>query len=319
MSIIDELITKANKKTIILVDVQDILDDLSEVEYQTTIEKLSDMGYTLVDSIGINIEDKTITQFGLKQYLTEIGKYPLLTAEQELEIAKSGDTESLIQSNLRLVVYIAKKYIGRRLDFEDLIQYGNIGLINGVNKYDYKVGTRVSTYVTWWIRQAITKALIDYGKTIRTPIHIANRINKLNRAIRALTSELDREPSVDELVNATEFDKKTIEKLLSYEQSVLSYDQPCNSESDTAMLEMLKSDENLENEVGANDFLELLNGLTNRERLVIKLRYGIGDNNQHSLEEVGARCGVTKQMVRQIERRALRKINMSSLAKKYIA
>ena len=316
MSIIDELITKANKKTIILVDVQDILDDLSEVEYQTTIEKLSDMGYTLVDSIGINIEDKTITQFGLKQYLTEIGKYPLLTAEQELEIAKSGDTESLIQSNLRLVVYIAKKYIGRRLDFEDLIQYGNIGLINGVNKYDYKVGTRVSTYVTWWIRQAITKALIDYGKTIRTPIHIANRINKLNRAIRALTSELNREPSVDELVNATEFDKKTIEKLLSYEQSVLSYDQPCNSESDTAMLEMLKSDENLENEVGANDFLELLNGLTNRERLVIKLRYGIGDNNQHSLEEVGARCGVTKQMVRQIERRALRKINMSPLAKK---
>lgn len=319
MSIIDELITKANKKTIILVDVQDILDDLSEVEYQTTIEKLSDMGYTLVDSIGINIEDKTITQFGLKQYLIEIGKYPLLTAEQELEIAKSGDTESLIQSNLRLAVYIAKKYIGRGLDFEDLIQYGNIGLINGVNKYDYKVGTRVSTYVTWWIRQAITKALIDYGKTIRTPIHIANRINKLNRAIRALTSELNREPSVNELVNATEFDKKTIEKLLSYEQSVLSYDQPCNSESDTAMLEMLKSDENLENEVGANDFLELLNGLTNRERLVIKLRYGIDDSNQHSLEEVGARCGVTKQMVRQIERRALRKINMSPLAKKYIA
>jgi len=145
MSIIDELITKASKKTIILVDVQDILDDLSEVEYQTTIEKLSDMGYTLVDSIGINIEDKTITQFGLKQYLIEIGKYPLLTAEQELEIAKSGDTDSLIQSNLRLVVYIAKKYIGRGLDFEDLIQYGNIGLINGVNKYDYKVGTRVST------------------------------------------------------------------------------------------------------------------------------------------------------------------------------
>lgn len=319
MSIIDELISKANKKTIILVDVQDILDDLSEVEYQTTIEKLSDMGYTLVDSIGINIEDKTITQFGLKQYLIEIGKYPLLTAEQELEIAKSGDTESLIQSNLRLVVYNAKKYIGRGLDFEDLIQYGNIGLINGVNKYDYKLGTRVSTYVTWWVRQAITKALIDYGKTIRTPVHIANRINKLNRAIRALTSELNRDPSVDELVNATEFDKKTIEKLLSYEQSVLSYDQPCNSESDTSMLELLKSDENLENEVGANDFLELLNGLTNRERLVIKLRYGIGDNNQHSLEEVGARCGVTKQMVRQIERRALRKINMSPLAKKYIA
>ena len=255
MIIIDELISKANKKTIILVDVQDILDDLSEVEYQTTIEKLSDMGYTLVDSIGISIEDKTITQFGIKQYLIEIGKYPLLTAEQELEIAKSGDTESLIQSNLRLVVYIAKKYIGRGLDFEDLIQYGNIGLINGVNKYDYKVGTRVSTYVTWWIRQAITKALIDYGKTIRTPIHIANRINKLNRAIRALTSELNREPSVDELVNATEFDKKTIEKLLSYEQSVLSYDQPCNSESDTAMLELLESDENLEDEVGANDFL----------------------------------------------------------------
>ena len=319
MIIIDELISKANKKTIILVDVQDILDDLSEVEYQTTIEKLSDMGYTLVDSIGISIEDKTITQFGIKQYLIEIGKYPLLTAEQELEIAKSGDTESLIQSNLRLVVYIAKKYIGRGLDFEDLIQYGNIGLINGVNKYDYKVGTRVSTYVTWWIRQAITKALIDYGKTIRTPIHIANRINKLNRAIRALTSELNREPSVDELVNATEFDKKTIEKLLSYEQSVLSYDQPCNSESDTAMLELLESDENLEDEVGANDFLELLNGLTNRERLVIKLRYGIGDNIQHSLEEVGARCRVTKQMVRQIERRALRKINMSTLAKKYIA
>lgn len=319
MSIIDELISKANKKTIILVDVQDILDDLSEVEYSTTIEKLSDMGYTLVDSIDINIEDKTITQFGIKQYLSEMGKYPLLTAEQELEIAKSGDTESLIQSNLRLVVYIAKKYIGRGLDFEDLIQYGNIGLINGVNKYDYKVGTRVSTYVTWWIRQAITKALIDYGKTIRTPIHIANRINKLNRAIRALTSELNREPSVDELVNATEFDKKTIEKLLSYEQSVLSYDQPCNSESDTAMLELLKSDENLEDEVGANDFLELLNGLTNRERLVIKLRYGIGDNVQHSLEEVGARCRVTKQMVRQIERRALRKINMSPLAKKYIA
>lgn len=319
MGIIDELISKANKKTIILVDVQDILDDLSEVEYQTTIEKLSDMGYVLVDSIDVNIKDKTITQFGIKQYLVEIGKYPLLTAEQELEIAKSGDTESLIQSNLRLVVYIAKKYIGRGLDFEDLIQYGNIGLINGVNKYDYKVGTRVSTYVTWWIRQAITKALIDYGKTIRTPIHIANRINKLNRAIRALTSELNREPSVDELVNATEFDKKTVEKLLSYGQSVLSYDQPCNSESDTSMIELLKSDENIEEEVGTNDFLELLNVLTNRERLVIKLRYGIGDNVQHSLEEVGIRCGVTKQMVRQIERRALRKINMSSLAKKYIA
>ena len=264
----------------------------------------------------------------VRMYLKEIGKISLLSLEEELELSKridEGDEEAksiLAESNLRLVVSIAKRYVGRNLSFLDLIQEGNIGLMKAVDKFDSSKGYKFSTYATWWIRQAITRAIADQAKTIRVPVHMVETINKLKRVQRQMTLELDREPTEEELSKELGMPEEKIREIIKISLDPLSLETPIGEEEDSHLGDFVKDENSLSpeeyaiNEVLKDEISELLLTLTEREEQVIKLRFGLVDGTCRTLEEIGSIFGVTRERIRQIEAKALRKLRHPSRSKK---
>ena len=263
----------------------------------------------------------------VKLYLKEIGGYPLLTIEQEIELAQRiehGDEaakKSLAESNLRLVVSIAKRYVGRGLSFLDLIQEGNLGLIKAVDKFDYTKGYKFSTYATWWIRQAITRSIADQSRTIRIPVHMSEVINKTYRVSRTLLQELGREPTEQELAEAMNLPIEKVREILKISADPISLDTPIGEEDDTHLGDFIKDDTIVGPEDAAaysvlqDQISKLLETLTEREQRVLILRFGLKDGRTRTLEEVGKEFNVTRERIRQIEAKALRKLRHPSRAR----
>ncbi|MCL5261960.1 MAG: sigma-70 family RNA polymerase sigma factor, partial [Patescibacteria group bacterium] len=264
-------------------------------------------------------------------YLKEIGKTPLLTTLEEREIAKKvahGDEEArqkLIKANLRLVVSIAKRYVNRspQLGILDLIQEGNLGLFRAVQKFDYRKGFKFSTYATWWIRQAITRALADHSRTIRIPVHMVETISKYTQARRKLMQELGREPLAEEVAIEMGVSVDKIRHIQKISQEVISLESPVGEEEDSTLSEFIEDEKTLSpSQVVSRELLkdqirEVLNDLTERERKILELRFGLSDNNPHTLEEVGKIFGVTRERIRQIEAKALEKIRQHQKSVKF--
>ena len=264
----------------------------------------------------------------VRMYLREIGKIPLLKPEEEVELAKrveAGDPvgkAKLVEANLRLVVSIAKKYIGRGMLFLDLIQEGNLGLIRAVEKFDYRKGFKFSTYATWWIRQAITRAIADQARTIRIPVHMVETINKLIRISRQLVQRLGREPTAEEIANEMGIGSERVEEIQRIAQEPVSLETPIGEEEDSQLGDFIEDKELPSPEDAAagqllREQLEgMLQDLTEREKEVLRLRFGLEDGHPYTLEEVGRRFGVTRERIRQIEAKALRKLRHPSRSKK---
>ena len=290
-----------------------ILDDEDEAE----VEKID-----LSVPDGVSIEDP------VRMYLKEIGKVPLLSAEEEIELAKRmelGDQEAkkrLAEANLRLVVSIAKRYVGRGMLFLDLIQEGNLGLIKAVEKFDYRKGYKFSTYATWWIRQAITRAIADQARTIRIPVHMVETINKLIRVSRQLLQELGREPTPEEIAAEMNMPVDRVREILKISQEPVSLETPIGEEEDSHLGDFIQ-DDNVPVPADAAAFTllkeqleEVLGTLTEREQKVLTLRFGLEDGRARTLEEVGKEFNVTRERIRQIEAKALRKLRHPSRSRK---
>ena len=292
-----------------------LLDD-DDVDMDDSFMKDSeDIELDAVDLLeGIGTEDP------VRMYLTEIGTVPLLTTEEELTLAKrkaEGDEyakERLIEANLRLVVSIAKRYTGRGMSFLDLVQEGNLGLIKGVEKFDYTKGYKLSTYATWWIRQSVTRALADQARTIRVPVHMVETINKMSKMQRKLTLELGYEPSVTELADALEMSEDKVMEIMQIAREPASLETPIGEEDDSnlgdfvADSNVVTPEGNVENVMLREHIDSLLKDLKERERQVIELRFGLKDGHPRTLEEVGKEFNVTRERIRQIEAKALRKL-----------
>ena len=271
---------------------------------------------------GISIEDP------VRMYLKEIGKVPLLTAEEEIDLAKrmeQGDEEAkkrLAEANLRLVVSIAKRYVGRDMLFLDLIQEGNLGLIKAVEKFDYRKGYKFSTYATWWIRQAITRAIADQARTIRIPVHMVETINKEIRVSRQLLQELGREPTPEEIAEEMNISVDRVREILKISQEPVSLETPIGEEEDSHLGDFIQDDNvPAPADAAANTMLkeqleEVLGTLTEREQKVLRLRFGLDDGRARTLEEVGKEFNVTRERIRQIEAKALRKLRHPSRSRK---
>ena len=292
-----------------------LLDD-DDVDMDDSFMKDSeDIELDAVDLLeGIGTEDP------VRMYLKEIGTVPLLTTEEELTLAKrkaEGDEyakERLIEANLRLVVSIAKRYTGRGMSFLDLVQEGNLGLIKGVEKFDYTKGYKLSTYATWWIRQSVTRALADQARTIRVPVHMVETINKMSKMQRKLTLELGYEPSVTELADALEMSEDKVMEIMQIAREPASLETPIGEEDDSnlgdfvADSNVVTPEGNVENVMLREHIDSLLKDLKERERQVIELRFGLKDGHPRTLEEVGKEFNVTRERIRQIEAKALRKL-----------
>jgi len=271
---------------------------------------------------GISIDDP------VRMYLKEIGKVPLLTAEEEIEIAKrleAGDEsakQKLAEANLRLVVSIAKRYVGRGMLFLDLIQEGNLGLIKAVEKFDYRKGFKFSTYATWWIRQAITRAIADQARTIRIPVHMVETINKLIRVSRQLLQQYGREPTPEEIAAEMGISEAKVREIIKIAQEPVSLETPIGEEEDSHLGDFIPDDDAPAPAEAASftlmkeQLMDVLDTLTPREEKVLRLRFGLDDGHQRTLEEVGKEFNVTRERIRQIEAKALRKLRHPSRSKK---
>jgi len=271
---------------------------------------------------GVAIDDP------VRMYLKEIGRIPLLTAEEEIELAKrieQGDEEAkrrLAEANLRLVVSIAKRYVGRGMLFLDLIQEGNLGLIKAVEKFDYRKGFKFSTYATWWIRQAITRAIADQARTIRIPVHMVETINKLVRVNRQLMQELGRDPTPEEIAQEMDIPEERVREIMKIAQEPVSLETPIGEEEDSHLGDFIEDEDALAPAEAASFILlkeqleEVLETLTPRERDVLRLRFGLEDGKARTLEEVGQKFNVTRERIRQIEAKALRKLRHPTRSKK---
>ena len=301
-----------NAEDLILDNDDIILDDEDEVEIIDDVDEME----------GVSTEDP------VRMYLKEIGNVPLLTTEQEVELAKrveAGDEEAkkqLTEANLRLVVSIAKKYVGRGMPFLDLIQEGNMGLMKAVDKFDYTKGYKFSTYATWWIRQAITRGIADTGRTIRVPVHMVETINKTLRMTRTLLQELGREPTPEEVAERLNVSVSRVREVLKISRDPVSLDTPIGEEDDSHLGDFIEDDSALSPADSAAfsmlraELATALESLTDRERQVVKLRFGLEDGRARTLEEVGKEFNVTRERIRQIEAKALRKLRHPSRSKR---
>lgn len=273
--------------------------------------------------------DDDVADDSVRLYLREIGKIPLLNAKEELELAQrvvAGDQEAkdqMAEANMRLVVSIAKRYVGRGLDLLDLIQEGNTGLLRAVEKFDPDKGFKFSTYATWWIRQAITRAIADQARTIRIPVHMVETINKLLRTQRRLTQELNREPTNEEIAQAMEIEVDKVEHIMKIKQDISSLDASIrDDEEDSVLADFIEDEDTISPEESATNQLlkeqvkDMLGALTEREQKILKLRFGLEDGKSHTLEEVGQEFSVTRERIRQIEAKALAKLRKHRDAKK---
>ena len=294
----------------------DVVEDAKEVEQKGKEEEEE------AKAEGVAIDDP------VRMYLKEIGKVSLLSPELEIELAQrmeKGDEEAkrrLIEANLRLVVSIAKKYVGRGMLFLDLIQEGNLGLIRAVEKFDWRKGFKFSTYATWWIRQAITRALADQARTIRIPVHMVETINKLIRISRSLLQDLGREPTPEEIAQAMELSVERVREIMKIAQEPISLETPIGEEEDSHLGDFIEDQDALAPAEAASFTMlkeqleDVLETLTPRERKVLKLRFGLDDGRPRTLEEVGREFGVTRERIRQIEAKALRKLRHPSRSKR---
>jgi RNA polymerase primary sigma factor len=335
----------------------DVLDDVSPEQLDEFFEEITAAGIEIVDEqkdekpeaereeeVEETIPDGLSLDDPVRMYLKEIGRVPLLSMEQEkslamrieageLELRRNGAADSrvidsgeeakrqLTEANLRLVVSIAKKYVGRGMLFLDLIQEGNLGLIRAVEKFDYRKGYKFSTYATWWIRQAITRALADQARTIRIPVHMVETINRLIKVSRQLLQELGREPSVEEIAEAMALTPEKVREVMKISQEPISLETPIGEEEDSHLGDFIEDQEAVAPAEAASVMLlkekmqDVLQNLTERERKVLVLRFGLEDGHQRTLEEVGQEFGVTRERIRQIEAKALRKLRHPSRGK----
>ena len=318
---------EANK---IEIDISDddavpILDDIDmpEIEELNEIEEVTEE-----EMAEVKVDDSYSTDDPVRMFLKEIGKVPLLTAEEEVELAirmSQGDEEAkrrMTEANLRLVVSIAKRYVGRGMLFLDLIQEGNLGLIKAVEKFDYTKGYKFSTYATWWIRQAITRAIADQARTIRIPVHMVETINKVIRVSRQLLQELGHDPSAEEIAAEMGMPVDKVREILKIAQEPVSLETPIGEEEDSHLGDFIPDEDASEPSEAASfsllkeQLMEVLNTLTPREKKVLELRFGIVDGRTRTLEEVGKEFNVTRERIRQIEAKALRKLRHPSRSKK---
>lgn len=342
--LIGELIRKAkeNGNKISSKEVMDLVEasDIDIDQAEKVIDRLEGFGIEVIadnsteedvvveSEVDLNAIDGIGVDDPVRMYLKEIGKVPLLTGDQEKELAQAmldGDEtakHSLCEANLRLVVSIAKRYVGRGMQFLDLIQEGNLGLIKAVDKFDYTKGYKFSTYATWWIRQAITRAIADQARTIRIPVHMVETINKLIRIQRQLIQELGREPEAEELANEMGMTVEKVREIMKISQEPVSLEKPIGEEEDSHLGDFIPDDDAPSPADQAaftllkEQLLEVLKGLTPREEKVLRLRFGLDDGRTRTLEEVGKEFNVTRERIRQIEAKALRKMRHPSRSKK---
>ncbi len=309
----DEIDIYSRSGAVGVVDENSIAEEVEEDTEELTLPK------------GVVVDDP------VRMYLREIGRIKLLSGEQEIELAKKINNggkvgeiakKKLVQANLRLVVSIAKKYVGRGMLFLDLIQEGNLGLIRAAEKFDYERGYKFSTYATWWIRQAITRAIADQARTIRIPVHMVETINKLKKVTRKLAQDLSRKPTEDELSEAMGISINKLREIVKVAQEPLSLEIPIGKEEDSRLGDFIEDKDadapvlTVAHELLREDLHEVLGSLSPRERDVLRLRFGMDDGRQRTLEEVGQLFGVTRERIRQIEAKALRKLRHPNRCKK---
>ena len=324
----DRITTHLEQNNIDVLKVMEISDDDLDVPDETLEAIEEENEETEIDLLDLSVPDSVNIEDPVRMYLKEIGKVPLLTADEEIELAKrmeEGDEAAkkrLAEANLRLVVSIAKRYVGRGMLFLDLIQEGNLGLIKAVEKFDYRKGFKFSTYATWWIRQAITRAIADQARTIRIPVHMVETINKLVRVSRQLLQELGREPTAEEIAERMDIPVERVREIMKIAQEPVSLETPIGEEEDSHLGDFIQ-DENVPVPAEAAAFTllkeqlkEVLETLTEREQKVLRLRFGLDDGKARTLEEVGKEFNVTRERIRQIEAKALRKLRHPSRSRK---
>ena len=314
-----------NKVDVIRMGTEDELDPDLFIEEEMELDEEEEID---VEHLDLSVTEGVSLDDPVRMYLKEIGKIPLLGMEDEVELAKKmelGDPEArkrLAESNLRLVVSIAKRYVGRGMQFLDLIQEGNLGLIKAVEKFDYTKGYKFSTYATWWIRQAITRAIADQARTIRIPVHMVETINRLVRTSRQLLQELGREPTTEEIAARLDLPVERVSEIMKMSQEPVSLETPIGEEEDSHLGDFIQDDNVLVPQDAAaftllhEQLMEVLLTLTEREQKVLRLRFGLDDGRPRTLEEVGKQFNVTRERIRQIEAKALRKLRHPSRSKK---
>ena len=314
-----------NKVDVIRMGTEDELDPDLFIEEEMELDEEEEID---VEHLDLSVPEGVSLEDPVRMYLKEIGKIPLLGMEDEVELAKKmelGDPEArkrLAESNLRLVVNIAKRYVGRGMQFLDLIQEGNLGLIKAVEKFDYTKGYKFSTYATWWIRQAITRAIADQARTIRIPVHMVETINRLVRTSRQLLQELGREPTTEEIAARLDLPVERVSEIMKMSQEPVSLETPIGEEEDSHLGDFIQDDNVLVPQDAAaftllhEQLMEVLLTLTEREQKVLRLRFGLDDGRPRTLEEVGKQFNVTRERIRQIEAKALRKLRHPSRSKK---